>query len=133
MKRFRRLLILTVLLGSLITLAMPSSGLAEFTCDLDANAGNQACALYYSQCLADGYSPSVCRGEYSLCLTWAGDARESCEAINGDPGQPWPVIEQHLSWCLQGCQDCNQITDSFDNFNCLSQCSDFCEATYPKL
>ena len=133
MKRLTpRLLILTVLLGFLMILAMPPPARAEWACDLDANMANQACANQYAQCLANGYSPSACRQEYELCLIYAQITREDCEWASGESPQPWPVIDQHLSWCLEGCMECDQITNFFDRFNCHNSCSDFCFDTYPK-
>jgi hypothetical protein len=34
---------------------------------------------------------------------------------------------------LQGCQECEQITDPFERFHCQNECSNFCSETYPKL
>jgi hypothetical protein len=95
--------------------------------------------------------PYSCDQQYGFCVySCAGitdeEAYQECTApcelsynqcyADGDPTdplpEPYPVIDNSRSACLQGCQACTQLLDPNDRLACYTPCWDYCNATYPK-
>lgn len=45
---------------------------------------------------------------------------------------PWPVINNGLSGCLSGCQQCFELSTFEARFSCYDGCSNWCFENYPR-
>src|SRR6185369_4943091 len=119
-------------LGAFLLLVPHETVKADYTCDIEYNDGSYACAYQYVDCINDYWFPSVCRPRFDLCNSWNIDAFHDCDWINGPSANPWPVIDFHLQWCLEGCNACDDIENFTDRFNCRNECMTYCYQVYPK-
>jgi len=128
--RIRKLAILLCLLVTLILAPSPRTQANNFACDLDYNAGSEQCVNNYVLCLFQG--GTNCSLQYQSCIAGTRDAHGMCEAIAGDPPPPLPVIDERLSWCMEGCQPCWDIETFAERSACIFECREGCMDTYPK-
>lgn len=110
---------------------------ADWDCDLTLNQETQACAAQETQCVTDALmwgtgTVEQCHYEYQVCLSDTQAEKSDCEFVNGGSPNPWPVINQHFQWCLEGCAECSQIDNLFERFQCNSSCQQFCRDNYPR-
>ena len=93
----------------------------------------------YARCLDECVSnsnPAQCRQEclsrYHNNLDETQSLYNDCICPDSEEPEPWPVIDQSLSWCLEGCQQCDQIGTLLEQFVCRMNCQSFCFDNHPK-
>jgi hypothetical protein len=128
-----RLRLIAILFLLLITLTVPTTEPVRadtWACDLSANEGAEACTTRVIECIfANG---DLCFTEYYYCQNNNQIAHDDCEFVSGESPDPWPVIDERRSWCLQGCQACNEIENPWDRLQCSLGCTSACNELYPK-
>ena len=83
--------------------------------------GTQAvgCGIEFHNCLDNCPGCQQCHDTYDQCIS--------------DSPEPWPVIDNSRSGCLEGCrQECGSIENPADRFACYNPCWDWCDENYPK-
>ena len=97
----------------------------EITCEI--NCFNSPT---YAQCLTD--CRNQCMSDYNSNLGETQQLYSQCICSTLDNPAPWPVIDNSLSWCLEGCDQCDQADTPLSRFVCKMDCRSFCFANHPK-
>ena len=90
--------------------------------------GTQAlgCGLEFHNCL-DNCEPGTAG---AACRQQCNDTYDYCVS---DSPEPWPVVDNSRSGCLEGCQqECGSIETFPERFACYDPCWQWCDETYPK-
>lgn len=84
----------------------------------------------YTQCITN--CQNQCMSDYNSNLDQTQQLYNQCICSTLDNPAPWPVIDNSLSWCLEGCAQCDQSGTLLEQFACRMDCRSFCFANHPK-
>ena len=109
----------------------PTNDWGQCLADLDARVDYSTTAYLTCGILQFG-TWEQCQTEYNANLGETQRLYNSCICSTLNTPAPWPVIDNSLSWCLEGCGQCDQADTPLNRFVCKMDCRSFCFANHPK-
>ena len=129
----RRLIVLSTLIVAMMCLASPQPTRADLWGECDADFINRTtyCSEQNADCINN--SGVDCQESFNSCLDQSATIKTDCINATDPTPQPWPVIDQSRSWCLEGCRTgCAEITTLPEKMVCNMTCTAYCNENYPK-
>jgi len=133
-----KLLILVLVMGALF-FTPPQLTKADYwqfvECSEQLFADFGSCSGDHFICISnagsDPQARAACDAAYAACLSGAQGSYYGC---NPDPTpQPLPVIDDARSQCNETCyNNCSVYENLGDRAACMTPCTQYCNATYPK-
>lgn len=128
----RSLIILCALVIAMITLIEPPPARADWgECDADFQDRTAYCSQQNADCIWS--RGTNCELKFNACLDQSGTLRTTCINETDPTPQPWPVIDNSRSLCIEGCSTpCGEIPDSYQRMACRVTCYHYCNEIYPR-